>query len=81
MKRFVVPLACLLWALAPASLSASEWPNHPVRVVVPYSAGGQSDVVGRVLAQALSNALGQAFYIENQTGAGGAIAAKKCRPR
>lgn len=76
MKRFVVPLACLLWALAPAPGSAIEWPNHPVRVVVPYSAGGQSDVVGRVLAQALSNALGQPFYIENQTGAGGAIAAK-----
>jgi tripartite-type tricarboxylate transporter receptor subunit TctC len=43
---------------------------------VPYAAGGQSDVVARVFAESLSATFGQQFYIENQAGAGGAIASK-----
>jgi tripartite-type tricarboxylate transporter receptor subunit TctC len=69
-------LALLIGALAPLAAAAADWPSRPVRVVVPYAAGGQSDVVARVFAESLSQALGQQFFIENQTGAGGAIAAK-----
>src|SRR5919112_3810757 len=63
-------------AIAPQPAPAADWPARPVRIVVPYAAGGQSDVVARVFAEHLSQAFGQQFYIENQTGAGGAIAAK-----
>src|ERR671914_2459114 len=63
-------------AIAPQPAPAADWPTRPVRIVVPYAAGGQSDVVARVFAESLSQAFGQQFFIENQTGAGGAIAAK-----
>ena len=69
-------LALLAGALASLPAGAADWPSRPVRVVVPYAAGGQSDVVARVFAESLSQAFGQQFFIENQTGAGGAIASK-----
>lgn len=74
MIKILVLLVGAFGALAPAA--AADWPSRPVRVVVPYAAGGQSDVVARLFAESLSQAFGQQFYIENQGGAGGAIAAK-----
>ncbi len=76
MMKLLALVAGILGALAPVSAGAADWPNRPVRIVVPYAAGGQSDVVARVFADSLSTAFGQQFFIENQTGAGGAIAAK-----
>jgi tripartite-type tricarboxylate transporter receptor subunit TctC len=50
---------------------AQAYPNHPVRVIVSAAAGGPSDVIGRIIAQKLSDSLGQQFYVENiPTGAG-----------
>src|SRR5256885_7020330 len=51
------------------------YPNRPVRIVVPFSAGGPTDIVGRIFAQKLSELLGQQFYVENKVGAGGNIGA------
>jgi len=72
-----------LWALALAIGSAGQavaqpqdWPNRPVRVVVPFGAGGSADRLGRLAANYLTKVLGQQFYVENRVGAGGAIAAK-----
>ena len=76
MTRILAFVAGALALLSPLQASAADWPARPVRVVVPYAAGGQSDVVARVFAESLSQAFGQQFFIENQTGAGGAIAAK-----
>jgi tripartite-type tricarboxylate transporter receptor subunit TctC len=53
-----------------------DWPNRPVKVVVPFGAGGAADRLGRIAADHLSKALKQQFYIENRVGAGGAVAAK-----
>jgi tripartite-type tricarboxylate transporter receptor subunit TctC len=65
-------------ALMPASLSqAQEWPARPVTVVVPFAAGGPLDTVGRIMAQALSDELGQQFVVENVGGAGGMIGASR----
>ena len=76
MTRILALVAGALASLSPLMAASADWPTRPVRVVVPYAAGGQSDVVARVFAESLSQAFGQQFFIENQTGAGGAIAAK-----
>lgn len=52
---------------------AQSYPNRPVRVIVPYSPGGPTDVCARFIAQKLSEQLGKQFYVENITGAGGNI--------
>ena len=52
---------------------AQAWPTKTVRIIVPISAGGATDLLGRVLAQALQQASGQPFVVENKTGAAGAI--------
>jgi len=53
--------------------SAQQWPSHPVRVIVPFSLGGATDLVARILGPALAESLGQPFVIENRPGASGNI--------
>jgi tripartite-type tricarboxylate transporter receptor subunit TctC len=62
----------LTLALGLAAAQAQNYPTHPVKVVVPYAVGGSADIYGRVLAAKLSEAMGQAFVIENRPG-GGAV--------
>ena len=54
---------------------AQDYPSRPVRVIVPFAPGGQTDVVARLIAQKLSDRLGKQFYVENAAGAGGNIGA------
>jgi tripartite-type tricarboxylate transporter receptor subunit TctC len=61
---------------AMVSGSAAEFPTRPIRVVVPYAAGGPTDIVGRVVADFLGKDLGQAAFVENKPGAQGAIGAE-----
>ncbi len=61
-------------AFFPGAASAQAWPERPVRIVVPFSAGGAADTFGRFYADALSAAFGKQFYVENRVGAGGLIA-------
>ncbi len=66
----------LLAGLAlPAVARAQDWPTRPIRVVLPFAAGGSSDVAARLLAPRLSALLGQQIVIENRGGGGGNIAA------
>jgi tripartite-type tricarboxylate transporter receptor subunit TctC len=70
MLRFVI--GCVLAALCGAA-TAQGWPARPVRVVVPYSAGGGADTVSRILFAKVGEDLGQQFVIENRGGGGGTI--------
>jgi tripartite-type tricarboxylate transporter receptor subunit TctC len=63
----------LIACLACASAAAQTWPAKPVRVVIPYSAGGGADTVSRILFAKVAEDLGQAFVIENHAGGGGTI--------
>ncbi len=54
---------------------AQSWPSRTVKIVVPYAAGGNSDVMARIVAQRLTEAFGQTFIVENRVGANGALAA------
>ena len=74
MKNVIHALALVL-ALVPAALFAQSYPSKPVKIVVPFPAGGATDVVARLLAQKLSEAWGQSVIIENRVGAGGNIGA------
>lgn len=63
----------LAFALAASSLAAMAFPTKPITIVVPYAAGGSTDVLARVLAEAMTRDLGQQIIVENAGGAGGTI--------
>src|SRR5258708_4403064 len=70
MRSIGAVLAFSLWAF---SALAQDYPTRPVRIVIPLSPGGTTDVPGRIIAQKLSETLGQQFFVENRAGAGGTI--------
>jgi tripartite-type tricarboxylate transporter receptor subunit TctC len=57
--------------------AAQGWPSRPLTLVVPFAAGGPSDVAGRILAQGLSDALGVQVVVENPSGAGGTVGSSR----
>jgi len=67
--------ALLLWASL-AAASAQSYPSHPIKLIVPFPAGGPADVMGRLIAQHLSTAIGQVI-VENRPGAGGTLAGRQ----
>ncbi len=74
-----VALGTMLAALAAAALPASAqpaWPTKPVRIVVPFAAGGTTDILARAIAPELSKAFGQQFIVDNRGGAGGNVGAE-----
>ncbi|KAF1021229.1 MAG: hypothetical protein GAK30_01992 [Paracidovorax wautersii] len=79
LTRRLAALSCAVaagWVLAlPAQ--AQTWPERPITMVVPFAAGGPTDVVARMLAVPMSKSLGQSVIVENAVGAGGTIAAAK----
>ena len=71
MKRWILGFAAL--AMATAASAADTWPARTVRMIVPFPAGGATDVVARLLSQKLGEAWGQTVVVENRSGAGGNI--------
>lgn len=63
----------LALALAARAALAQAWPEKPVRLVIPFAAGGTADMLGRIVARGLGEALKQGFVVENRPGAGGAL--------
>src|SRR5271165_2190180 len=59
--------------LVPAVAAAQAWPQKPVKMIVPFPAGGGTDFIGRLAAKHLTNRLGQQVFVENRAGANGAI--------
>lgn len=85
MSKTSVLLALCVWLAAPAALipeaaraqDAATWPSRPVTVIVPFAAGGNTDLFGRLLADEMTKTFGQPFIIENRPGAGGGIGAEQ----
>jgi tripartite-type tricarboxylate transporter receptor subunit TctC len=74
--RALIAAAALIVSCAQVPpASAQDWPTRPVRILIGFGAGGGTDVATRIVADGLSELLGQQFVIENRTGAGGTIAA------
>jgi tripartite-type tricarboxylate transporter receptor subunit TctC len=74
--RILASLVSCLMGLAlvgPMAAQAQNWPTGPVKIIVPFPAGGSADTLARTLGQAMQEATGQSFVVENRTGAGGNI--------
>src|SRR4051812_14036566 len=69
-----VLVACLMIALSPAAWTQTDYPNHPIRLVVTVPPGGAADFIARLVGARLAESLGQPVLVDNRAGAGGTIA-------
>jgi tripartite-type tricarboxylate transporter receptor subunit TctC len=74
-RRHLLFVATLTLAHAPLALAQDAWPGKPIRIVVPFAAGGTSDVLARLIGEKLQASLKQTVLVENRAGAGGVIGA------
>jgi tripartite-type tricarboxylate transporter receptor subunit TctC len=73
LSLFALALLSLCPNPAAAQQSVASYPAHPVKVIVPYAPGAAADIIGRIVAQKLSELTGSQFYVENLPGAGGVL--------
>lgn len=72
-KTFIVTLLGIIFVTLSAAVNAQNYPNKPVKVIIPFPPGGATDIVGRAIAERLQANLGQVFIVENKPGASGNI--------
>ena len=70
LRRAIAVMAAGILPISVLQVHAQDYPNRPIRIIVPYGAGGSVDAIGRTLAQELTQRLGQPVIVENKTGAG-----------
>ena len=73
LRTIIVMIAAAVGALAAAPVPAQDYPSRPVKIIVPFDAGGPADVFARFLAQRLQETMGQPFVVEDRPGAGSLI--------
>ena len=71
--KYLAAAAAVVVIAAGPQRAAAGYPDHPVKIIAPFTAGGPTDLVARLLADKLSQSLAQQFYVENRPGAGGNI--------
>jgi tripartite-type tricarboxylate transporter receptor subunit TctC len=74
-RRHLLAAAALLAVLPAITHAQAAWPSKPVRIVVPFAAGGTTDILARALAPELQRVFGQPFVVDNKAGAGGNVGA------
>ena len=72
--RFIAALFCI--ALAAAAAAQDNYPSKPVRMLVPYGPGGATDIIARIVAQRLTESLGQTVVVDNRAGGNGSVGAQ-----
>ncbi|WP_426955661.1 tripartite tricarboxylate transporter substrate binding protein [Muricoccus radiodurans] len=78
LRRSLAALVLLALALGPAAAQDANWPTRPIRVIVPFGAGGTTDLTARLIGPALTQRLGQPWVVENRAGAGGNVGSDVC---
>ena len=74
LRRALLGVVCLALGGAALSVQAQDWPNKPVKVIITFTAGSSTDIVGRIVTQRLSEVWGHPVVVDNKPGAGGSIA-------
>ena len=76
-RTLLAAASALALGLAALPANAQGFPDKPIRMIVPWSPGGSTDIIGRTLAARVSQTSGQQVIVENKPGAGGAIGAEQ----
>ena len=74
-RSLILGMICISSLTSLTVAAQTAWPNKPVRIIVPFAAGGTTDILARAMAPELTKAFGQSFIVENRAGAGGNIGA------
>ena len=72
-RPLIAALALFAAAVSPRAIAQQDYPSKPIRIVAPFAAGGATDIMARIIAQKLTESLGQPVIIDNRPGAGGGI--------
>ena len=76
LRHALISVGTLACIFSPSIAQAQSWPDKPVRLIIPFAAGGTTDILGRIFAQQMTTILGQNVIVENKGGAGGNIGAE-----
>jgi len=76
LRHVLINLGTLACIASPSITQAQSWPDKPIKLIIPFAAGGTTDILGRILAQQMTTVIGQNVIVENKGGAGGNIGAE-----